>query len=812
MKNLMVRVLIAITLVLTSCTSHQKIESEDEFAVDADTSVDTDVNADIESIESMPGSDLSLDKAESSDTVVAEAGTGVESKSELTDNGQNLSLEDELNSLSIDAKPEKTEESSAELSLDDTVVESAPSSKSKDIPPSDVAATTGTAVTEKAPVIEKSVSETPVPEISAVEVSEPAKPGITDRPSTEITASKTDNSFLSEEKVATINNVTYQSNENGGAVAISADQPLVYTTRLNSATNQFVVEVENSLIPKKLKRALNTKDMASSIGSVDIYQKPGSNITRFVVQLRAGATEPMIQPEGNSLLIIGSAASKTAENVSGEVVTGHAKDKLGASYSAESGTISSEAMQSEVSIADEEKATRQAPNREIVDLSSEGIMGASDLESFLINNNKYYGKKISIETSNMDIKSFFNFLAEESGVNLILDDGITGNVALKLVNVPWDQAFVLVLKAKKLAYKRQGTVLRVGTVKDFIEEEVAALNLKESRKGQEPIVVKRFFVGYTKIDDLEMKIHKLMEGLAGKIVQQGGQQDPMAASTGSSVKVLTDPATNSLIVSGSEKNIEIIAKFIKALDVQPQQVLIETKVVEAQETFTKALGVNWNTGSAGASAGVNTAKIGMQPMLASGTVLTTDVTWGSLNILGSLTAQLQLGEREDKLKILSAPRVAVLSNETATITQKSTVNIPKTQRNPDGTATTTFDAIAFGITLNVTPTVSNEGTVTLKLNLERSFLPRVDAAGPDSRNATTKLIVKSGQTAVIGGIFESQGREAVSGVTGLKDIPILGGLFKGSSEDKLKNELVMFVTPTILKPVTGSEKLGDSVF
>ena len=202
----------------------------------------------------------------------------------------------------------------------------------------------------------------------------------------------------------------------------------------------------------------------------------------------------------------------------------------------------------------------------------------------------------------------------------------------------------------------------------------------------------------------------------------------------------------------------------------------------------------------------------MQPMLASGTVLTTDVTWGSLNILGSLTAQLQLGEREDKLKILSAPRVAVLSNETATIEQKSTVNVPKTQKNPDGTATTTFDAVRFGITLNVTPIVSNEGTVTLKLNLERSFLPRVDAAGPDSRNAATKLIVKSGQTAVIGGIFESQGREAVSGVTGLKDIPILGGLFKGSSEDKLKNELVMFVTPTILKPVTGSEKLGDSVF
>lgn len=796
MKKPIIRILIAITLVFTSCASNKKIESEDEFSVEADGSIDAEANNDAEAIEetsvASDNEDLNLEGAENSESDI---------KNEVAKDSQDQSLENELNSLSTDPKTTKSEDQSSELSLDEAGGPELSLDQPKD-----------------KSVVDTSVKTevSPVSEINPLEVPEPQKLDDSEVSKTEVIPTKEDDHLLSQDKIATINNVVYKSNDNGGTVAISANQPLTYTTRLNSSTNQFVVEVENSIIPQKLKRELNTKDMASSIGSVDIYQKSGSNITRFVVQLRPGATEPMVQPEGNSLLIIGSAATDvSSSNSELEKSSGDTERVRTADQITKEGLVSKENVGNQSSLPQESQKLDLHSNNEIVDLNSEGIMGASDLESFLISNNKYYGKKITIETGRMDLKTFFNFLAEESGVNLILDDGVTGEVALKLVNVPWDQAFVLVLKAKKLAYKRQGTVLRVGTVKDFLDEEVEAVKLKESRKDKEPIVVKRFFIGYTKIAELELKINKLMESLGSKIAaqsqNQGFPQLPQNATI-SDVKVLSDLGTNSIIVSGTEKNIEIVAKFIKALDVQPQQVLIESKIVEAQESFSKSLGVNWNSTTVGSAPSVNSAKIGMQPLLSSGDVLTTDVTWGSLNILGSLTAQLKLGEREDKVKILSSPRVAVLSNESATIEQKSSVNILKTVTNGDGSKTTTPETKNFGITLRVTPVVSNEGTVTLNLDLTREFLPRVDSVGPDSRVASTKLIVRSGQTAVVGGIFESQSREAVSGVTGLKDIPILGGLFKGSGEDKFKNELVMFVTPTILKPVVGAEKTGDSVF
>ncbi len=588
-----------------------------------------------------------------------------------------------------------------------------------------------------------------------------------------------------------INSLQYQANQNGGTIVINSTQPLQFTTRLNSATNQLVVEVQNSVIPAKLKRSLNTKDMASSIGSIDIYQKPKSKVARFVVQLRPGSPEPLVQPEGNSLLIVGGANPSFAKLQS--------KNGRGSGDQAANGSSGNGAgSESETESANSAQALNP-------DLASEGIMNAQSLEDFLASNNKFYGKRISIEASKLNVTEAFKFLSEESGVNMIIDDDVAGDVTLKLRQVPWDQAFVLILKSKKLGYKRQGNVIRIGTATSLVKEEDDAIKLKEARIGNEPMVVKRFFIGYADIPDLEKKIK---EFLSSTTISPTGAL--VAAPPRG--KVLSDTRTSSLIVTETAANIAKIEKLIAALDSQPQQVLIEGKVVEAGEKFVRNLGVRWSTGAPAA----DDAPVGnfirpslpFVPEVGIGSIFNPTVGVGipgRPGDLGNLSATLSLGETENKARVLSAPRISVLSNQKATISQTVNIIVPRstTASAVGGPPTITTESVPVGVSLEVTPQVSNEGTVVMDLNIERSFPGATNKAEIEKRNAKTKVIVRSGQTAVIGGIFQADVFDSVSGIPFLKDIPVLGFLFKGQEKSKNKNELVIFVTPRILKPVEG---------
>ncbi|WP_374032158.1 AMIN domain-containing protein [Bdellovibrio bacteriovorus] len=202
---------------------------------------------------------------------------------------------------------------------------------------------------------------------------------------------------------ANITDLKFRANETGGTVIVQGDRPLTYTTRTNPDLRQFIIEVDNANLPDRLKRSLNTKDIKGSVGAIDAYQNPGSSTARFVIQMREGVGEPAVQQEGNSLLIVasGSAPAEAAE------VT-------------------------DVSTAMEDN----------------NILPSQNLTEFLAGNTKFYGKKISIETNNMDIRDALNFITEESGVNMVISEDVKGAVSLKLRQVPWDQALVVIMKAK----------------------------------------------------------------------------------------------------------------------------------------------------------------------------------------------------------------------------------------------------------------------------------------------------------------------------------------------------------------------------
>ena len=785
MKVFKLSFIITCFLVLTfSCTSKNKSFDDDDFSTGSETSASSnDLNLD---------ETLGEESAEvKADTKSAEKGSVADEFAEFEDTKSTNPSTTATTEDDLEKEMNLLEAPAAKIANKETPTAPVPISQEPglDSPPPEISSQNAPniqpPVTEVTPNVQPPVTD--IPTIPTNSISEPpvALSQITTQSSGEINQ---------------INSVQYKSNQRGGTVVISSQQPVQFTTRLNSATNQLVVEVQNALIPKNLKRSLNTKDMASSIGSVDIYQKAKSKVARFVIQLRAGSPEPLVQPEGNSLLIVGGSNPTYAS-------------KGNSDSSLENSTNKSSKVSNNNTAANETNANSANGSNSDVnpDLTSEGIMNAQSLEDFLASNNKFYGKKISIEAVKLNVNDAFKFLSEESGVNMIIDDDVTGDVTLKLRQVPWDQAFVLILKSKKLGYKRQGNVIRISSVGNLVKEEEDAVKLKEARIGNEPLTVKRFFIGYADIADLEKKIK---EFLSSTVVSPGGALIASAPRG----KVISDARTSSLIVTETVANLAKIEKFIAALDSQPQQVLIEGKVVEASEKFVRNMGVSWNTPSSGPDAAP--ARNFIRPSASFQSGITSSIFNPTVGVgfpglpgdFGNLTASLSLGEKEDKLRVLSAPRIAVLSNQKANISQTVNVNIPTgVTTSADGTRTQNFTNVTVGVTLNVTPQVSNEGTVVMDLDIERSFPGSAVSSEIEKRNAKTKVIVRSGQTAVIGGIFQADSVETISGIPFFKDIPIFGYLFKGQQKSKNKNELVIFVTPRILKPVQGDAPATGAV-
>lgn len=706
--------LIAMSILVVSCTTKKKVV-DDEFAIDsAEAGLST--------------AELSLDDPSMSS----------QAKDEFSEfeNGQTNTAQSETSDLEKELTALSNNES---VQTPPPVVETPPTESNSEVvqvPPAPVDV---------------------VPEV----VPEPA-------PVVEVPPPADSQPIVSSTQTAQITHVEYKGNNNGGAFVVTSDVPLKYNTRINSSNNQIIVEVENAVINPKYTRALNTKDMSSSIDYINIYQKKGTKTARFVIQLRQNAPEPLVQPEGNSLLIVGSLMDPSSGQVN---MANHSNSEAPVSSNADT-----------VPVTHDEN-------------SAQGVMGSDDLEAFLANSNKYYGKKISIEVTSMDVRNILKFISEESGVNMVFDDDVSGETSMKLRKVPWDQALITVLKSKKLGYRRQGDVLRISKTDTLIKEDEAAIKLKEAKATVEPIVVKNFSINYADIKELEAKIKEyITSNNAGAGANRG--------------RVTGDARTNTLIVAETATKLKEIDQLITALDTQPQQVMIESKIIEAEDSYLRNISGILNANRLkmtdvsipvtkadnnlyGITAGSQYTQEG-NVIFGAGVVFDTLGSWGVLN------AQLNLDETEKKIKILSSPRIAVLTNTAAEINQGGTVLQQVVTKSSTGEDTISYNSIPVGVVLKVTPQISNIGTVRLKLDVSRTAAIPQGNGATTNRKATTEVIVKNGDTAVIGGVFTSDVNSSKNGVPGLKDIPILGTLFKGESNDNKKNELMIFVTPKII--------------
>jgi type IV pilus assembly protein PilQ len=439
---------------------------------------------------------------------------------------------------------------------------------------------------------------------------------------------------------------------------------------------------------------------------------------------------------------------------------------------------------------------------------------------------EYTGERLTLNFQDIDVRSVLQLLADTSGQNIVVSDSVTGNLTLRLQNVPWDQALDIVLRTKGLDKRRQDNVIIIGPTEELATREKAELEAHKEVQELSPIRSEFMQANYAKVADLA-KMIRPTAGAAG-----GGGRNSMLSNRGS---LSIDERTNTLMVQDTADNLSEIRRLVQALDVPVRQVLIEARIVVVSDTFERDLGAQFGVTSAqqngsngllavtgsgtGADTMIQSALTNLSsglpvapvatPALANRYMVNTPAanTNGSIGISllgGSYLVDLALSaaENEGKSETISSPRVITANQKQATIMQG--VEIPYQESASSGATTTQFKNAV--LSLKVTPLITPDNRVILDLDVSDDTVGQqvTSATGGsvpsiDTRQIQTQVLVGDGQTVVLGGILETTKSYAANKIPWLGDIPILGNLFKSTTNINNKTELLIFITPKILR-------------
>ncbi|MCU0224155.1 MAG: type IV pilus secretin PilQ [Acidobacteria bacterium] len=385
------------------------------------------------------------------------------------------------------------------------------------------------------------------------------------------------------------------------------------------------------------------------------------------------------------------------------------------------------------------------------------------------------------------MKQVFGVFHEMSGLNFVLDPGVSGTVTIVVDQVPWDQALDIILKNNGLSMQMEGNVVRVAPVTKLAQEAQQKRQLWENQELEAPPVTITRTLSYARAKDIEKVVRDAIISTKGRVV--------------------IDERTNTLVIRDVPSRLASIEGLMAALDAETPQVMIEARIVEVSRDFQQTLGINWGfTADADPSYGTQTGidfpnranvkwdlSLPRNPKASS-------LGFSFGNVLDSFTLDITIDalESEGYARRLSAPKVATLNNETAEIEQGL--------RYPIVTTTATevdVQYIAASLLLRVTPQITAEGTIALELDVENNspnFVVQVQQVPSiNTQRASTKILIKDGGTAVIGGIFSVNEGNDESGVPWLRKLPVLGWLFKSRGIQSKNSELLIFVTGKIIK-------------
>lgn len=437
----------------------------------------------------------------------------------------------------------------------------------------------------------------------------------------------------------------------------------------------------------------------------------------------------------------------------------------------------------------------------------------------------YAGEKLSLNFQNIEVRALLQVIADFTNFNVVTSDTVTGNVTLRLKDVPWDQALDIILQAKGLGLRKSGNVIWIAPKDELAAKEKADLEAKQQITSLEPLRTQSFQLNYAKAEDVA-------KGLTGQSSGGGG--------SGSGTRILSqrgsvifESRTNQLFVSDVPSKLEEIQSMIGKIDVPVRQVLIEARIVVADDSFSRSLGVKlgatdlrglrggvpgWSVGGDNrVSIGGNLNAIGAQTRQTTATNVTfSDAQFVNLPAIGQggydpatfaislfgansnrfLNLEISAAEADGKGKVVSSPRVVTADQQKALIEQGT--ELPYQVATSSGATSLQFRKA--NLKLEVTPQITPEGGVILDVDVNKDSVGQATAAGfaIDTKHIKTQVLVENGGTVVIGGIFEQSDRTDVAKVPLLGDIPVLGNLFKTTTRSSERTELLIFLTPKVV--------------
>ncbi len=568
-------------------------------------------------------------------------------------------------------------------------------------------------------------------------------------------------------KPALVNRIDFSSEEAGkSTIIVGTTRPVEY--RIKKASPKLLqLKLLNTNLPDYRRRPLITTRFESAVDRIIPVQTPEmKNTSMLTIELRESV--PYFIEQNEDVLLVHFEASSVAPR-----------------------------PLEDAELPSWKKVLTQTVTKEEVDIDEETPGGLVA--------EKYTGEKIALDFYETDVKSVFRILKEVSGKNFAVDKDVAGKVTLTLDKpVPWDQVLDLVLKMNQLGKIFEGDIIRIATAETLKKEEAQykdQLKANEEKKALEPLVTKYISVNYAAAqEDILPKIEAILTQNRGS--------------------VSADKRTNIIIMTDVEAKIEKAREIVNSLDVPTRQVMIEARIVEATVDFAREMGIKWGGNYyADRSAGNAVSDSRLFGAFAAGDY-DADVTSYAVNLPGAnlftatkgaglgftfgriggstvdLDIRLMAMETNAEGKIISAPKIATLDNETAKI--KQGYDFPFKQTDESGNTTTTWKPV--DLLLEVTPHITSDNRVSMAIKTTKNDLKLLLGENTiTTKEAETKLLVSDGETIVIGGIIKETLNWSESKVPLLGDIPLLGWLFKTKYRVTEKSELLIFITPRVIR-------------
>ncbi|MBI3223080.1 MAG: type IV pilus secretin PilQ [Nitrosomonadales bacterium] len=407
----------------------------------------------------------------------------------------------------------------------------------------------------------------------------------------------------------------------------------------------------------------------------------------------------------------------------------------------------------------------------------------------------YVGEKLTLNFQKIDVREALNVIADFTDMNMVISDTVSGNLTLRLKDVPWDQAFDIILQSRGLDMRKNGNVIQVAPRDEIAAKEKIDLTARQEISELEELRTESYQLSYQKGD----AVVAILSNDKQRILSKRGS-------------VVVDPRTNTLFIQDTPSRLEDVRKMIKQIDVPVRQVMIEARFVSAGTSFTQSLGGKLGyagpavAANGGAALGSNTPTATRVALGNSGSVNLPGAASGGVLALSLfnpaatkvLSLELAASEVDGKTKNIASPRVITADKKEASIS--SGTQIPYQQATSSGATSTAF--IPATLSLKVTPQITPDDHVNMKVDATQDTVGANLGGGSvpsiNSKKVATEVLVENGGTVVIGGVFTQDVSDAVNKVPVLGDVPVLGWLFKNNTKSDNKTELLIFITPKIM--------------